>query len=244
MNHFSFAVTAYKEMCAARRHGQRLLEALAPAQAHDPIDEIVVVDDGSEDHAELAEFLKGQPKVKYCHNEENRGVFGNKIEAVAQSSGEWVITCDSDNLMAQDFLNRTDISAVLDQHGGHAVPQAMWGELPAQSGATGVFLKDAAHRMHAQATAKAIAAHHALSWPVAKSAIGTTMEAATTTISQRKRRPVICRICRNHSAATEASSTLMMLLPRMLVLTTAKSPVVATKIVATSSGALVRYPRS
>lgn len=112
MIHFSFAVTAFKEMCDARENGQRLLRAIAPAQAHEAIEEIVVVDDGSEDYGQLAELLKGQPKVKHYHNTENRGVFGNKVEAIARATGEWVITCDSDNTMGKAFLDMATSVAV------------------------------------------------------------------------------------------------------------------------------------
>lgn len=112
MIHFSFAVTAYEEMCDARRQGHRLLEAIQPAQAHDAIEEIVVVDDGSSDFDRLAEFLKGQPKVHCYHNFQNQGVFANKIEAIAWTTGEWVITCDSDNRMGKAFLDRVTSVAV------------------------------------------------------------------------------------------------------------------------------------
>jgi len=112
MTHFSFAVTAFEETCDARRQGRRLLETLAPAQAHEAIDEIVVVDDGSSDYERLGGFLDGQPKVNLYHNVENRGVFGNKIEAIARAKGEWVITCDSDNQMGPAFLNTVTALAI------------------------------------------------------------------------------------------------------------------------------------
>lgn len=102
----SFAVTAYEEMSDVRQHGARLLRAISAAQAHESIDEVVIVDDGSSDGDQLEAFLNGQPKVRFYRNDENRGVFGNKLEAIARSTGDWVITCDSDNTMDRTFLDQ------------------------------------------------------------------------------------------------------------------------------------------
>ncbi len=104
----SFAVTAYNEMTKERLYGRRLLSCLAPAQVHDEIDEIVVVDDGSENFVDLEELLSNTPKVKLFYSSTNRGVFGNKLEAVACTSkvSDWVITCDSDNVMDKEYLDR------------------------------------------------------------------------------------------------------------------------------------------
>ena len=111
MNPLSFAVTAYQEMTPVRRGGNRLLEAIAAAQQHDSVAEIVIVDDGSDDFDELEAFLNGQPKVHLYHQPENQGVFGNKLEAVARATCDWVVTCDSDNRMSAEFIdtiNRID----------------------------------------------------------------------------------------------------------------------------------------
>lgn len=102
----SFAITAYNEMSEARNHGRRILECIGAAQDHDVIGEIVVVDDGSEDYEQLGTLMDGQPKVRLYHNPTNRGVFGNKLEAIARATNEWVITCDSDNQMDRAYLDR------------------------------------------------------------------------------------------------------------------------------------------
>lgn len=101
---FSFAITAYNE--TTRPDGrQRILECIAPAQEHPGIGEIVIVDDGSEDADALAAWLEGRAKVKFYRNATNLGVFGNKLAAVARCSGDWVINCDSDNLMDSRYLD-------------------------------------------------------------------------------------------------------------------------------------------
>lgn len=102
---YSFAVTAYNEMSDGHLHGGRLLSCIQAAQNHDAIDEIVIVDDASQDAIGLAEFLHREPKVELYCNEENRGVFGNKLEAIASCKNDWVITCDSDNAMDLGFLD-------------------------------------------------------------------------------------------------------------------------------------------
>ncbi len=102
----SFVVTAFDEMAPRRGGGQRLLECIRPAQSHPAIGEVVIVDDGSDDYAGLEDLLDGQDKVRLCRNDTNRGVFGNKLEAIAQADNDWVITCDSDNVMNAKYLDK------------------------------------------------------------------------------------------------------------------------------------------
>lgn len=101
----SFAVTAYNEMAEGRKCGQLILNCIRAAMQHPAIGEVVVVDDGSEDFGKLLRMLTDKPKVRLFDNVHNLGVFGNKLEAIAQCSGEWVITCDSDNVMDETFIN-------------------------------------------------------------------------------------------------------------------------------------------
>ncbi len=103
---YSLAVTAFQEMSKGRRYGGGILKTIAPAQEHPAISEIIIIDDASEDFDDLAVILQDQPKVLLYHNETNRGVFGNKLEAIAQATNDWVITCDSDNVMDAAYLNR------------------------------------------------------------------------------------------------------------------------------------------
>ncbi len=105
MNQISFAVTAYQEMSHGNK-GAHILRCIRPAQAHEAINEIVIVDDGSDDFAALRTLLQGEPKVRLFRNASNLGVFGNKLEAIGRASGDWVITCDSDNVMDAGYLDR------------------------------------------------------------------------------------------------------------------------------------------
>jgi len=103
---FTFAVTAYQEMSATRLQGQRLLQCIQAAQEHEAITEIVIVDDGSDDYPELVSLLQEERKVRLYRNAENLGVFTNKVEAILRATNPWVITCDSDNVMDAQYLDR------------------------------------------------------------------------------------------------------------------------------------------
>jgi len=107
---YSFAVTAYNEMSDGGLQGGRILRSIMFAIGDPKIREIVIVDDASEDYRDLKRFLYPHTlvpgtKFKITTNKSNRGVFGNKLEAIAQCSEPWVITCDSDNRMSPDCLN-------------------------------------------------------------------------------------------------------------------------------------------
>jgi glycosyltransferase involved in cell wall biosynthesis len=106
----SFAVTAYNEMSDGRKRGYRLLECLQAATRHPKIKEVVVVDDGSDDWDKLVAFLESHgestwDKLVLHHNGSNKGVFGNKLLAVCACTGDWVVNCDSDNLMDPTYLD-------------------------------------------------------------------------------------------------------------------------------------------
>jgi glycosyltransferase involved in cell wall biosynthesis len=105
----SFAVTAYNEMSEGRLHGQRILDCIRAAQDHPAVDQVMIVDDGSDDYDQLVEKVFHCPRygvVTIYQNNQNLGVFGNKLEAVAQCTGEWVITCDSDNVQDKTFIDK------------------------------------------------------------------------------------------------------------------------------------------
>ena len=99
----SFAVTAYHETL---RGGPTILDSLAAAIEHPAVDEIVVVDDASDDFEELKILLQDVPKLQLFRNESNQGVFGNKVAAVYHSTGDWVINSDSDNVLSPEFITK------------------------------------------------------------------------------------------------------------------------------------------
>lgn len=98
----TLAITAYRE--TTRGNLQWIRECLAPAIAHDIVSDIWVIDDNSTDYEQLAESLDGLPKVRHATNPYNFGVFGNKLESVAGAHNEWVLMCDSDNVMGRQYL--------------------------------------------------------------------------------------------------------------------------------------------
>lgn len=100
----SFAVTAFNEMAEENGHGANIKRCIDLA-CHPGIEEIVIIDDASDDFLALQEHLGMERKVVLGHNATNQGVFGNKLEAIARCSGDWVINCDSDNHMDLNYLD-------------------------------------------------------------------------------------------------------------------------------------------
>ena len=98
-------------MTSPRLFGKRLIDCLKAAERHKSISEIIVVNDGSNDFKRLWSLLKNHPKVKLFNNPENYGVFTNKLEAIARASSDWVITCDSDNVMDGSYIDTAIASA-------------------------------------------------------------------------------------------------------------------------------------
>jgi len=102
----SFAVTAYEETSHRRQGECRITKCLRSALEHESVTEVVVVNDASDDYYLLYDKISGLPKVKIYQNEENLGVFGNKLESVARCTGNWVICCDSDNVMDDEYITK------------------------------------------------------------------------------------------------------------------------------------------
>lgn len=100
----SVAVTAYNE--TLRGDGQWLEDCVEAASASDVVDEVVVVDDCSNDWPAIAERLKGKPKVKVFHNSSNIGVLRNKLQSIESCENEWVQICDSDDTMDAKHFDR------------------------------------------------------------------------------------------------------------------------------------------
>jgi glycosyltransferase involved in cell wall biosynthesis len=97
---FSFSVTAHNEMTVEKDMGKRLQRCLRAALEHPGINEVVVVDDGS-DH-----LMSDIPGVQLYRNQTNLGMFLNKLESIINSSCEWVICCDSDNIKDASHIDK------------------------------------------------------------------------------------------------------------------------------------------
>jgi glycosyltransferase involved in cell wall biosynthesis len=100
---FSMAVTAYQE--SERGTFSWIKEAIAPAVESPHVAEIVISDDASDDYDGLKHALTNIPKVRLIRNETNRGVFGNKLEAILSCESEWVLNWDSDNLLSLEYID-------------------------------------------------------------------------------------------------------------------------------------------
>ena len=100
----SLCVTAYNEKI--RGNYKWLKECVAPAVASDFVSEIVVVNDGTPDFPKLAAALVGTPKLRIAQNPSRLHVFGNKLESVWQATSDWVLMCDSDNVMPSDYYDK------------------------------------------------------------------------------------------------------------------------------------------
>ena len=101
MSQISLAVTAYEE--STRGAFEWIRECIAPAVADPMVREIVVVNDGTPDFGGLKDALADTPKLRLSQNEKRLHVFGNKLESVYRSTSEWVLLCDSDNYMPQEY---------------------------------------------------------------------------------------------------------------------------------------------
>ncbi len=105
----SLAVTAYQE--EKRGIFTWIGECVAPAAENDMVREITVVNDGTPDYSELAVHLVARvprDKLKLSQNSWRLHVFGNKLESVYRSTSEWVLLCDSDNIMSPEYYRVLD----------------------------------------------------------------------------------------------------------------------------------------
>lgn len=87
-----------------------LFEAMKPFIEDERINEIVVVDDDSEDTKffQVSAFCQDHPKIRLYKNLQNLGCYRNKREAVSKAKNEWVLLLDSDNLFSKTFIDRIE----------------------------------------------------------------------------------------------------------------------------------------
>lgn len=93
-----------------------ICETLHNLLHHPLVNEIVIQDDCSTEddfrrlNVNITALKKASDytgdKVKIFRNKKNIGSFLNKIEAVINSTGDWVVLLDSDNMLFQNYLNR------------------------------------------------------------------------------------------------------------------------------------------
>jgi len=74
------------------------------------IDEILIIDDFSteDNYEKLLNLCLSFENIRVRRNEENKGCYHNKLEAVSQSKTDWVMLFDSDNVMDKTYLDALD----------------------------------------------------------------------------------------------------------------------------------------
>lgn len=82
-------------------------ETLSYPISDDRISEILICDDKSDDLNILKNIISefNSDKIKLIENEENLGVYLNKIRAIKNCSNDWVILFDSDNVIGENYIN-------------------------------------------------------------------------------------------------------------------------------------------
>lgn len=90
---------------------EMLLESFTPVLTNPRIDEILIMDDHSEDKYwnKIKDLAKFNPKIKVCRQAANRGMSVNKRDAVFNSKNDWVILFDSDNICGPDYVNNIPV---------------------------------------------------------------------------------------------------------------------------------------
>lgn len=96
----TLAITVYNRY-------EMLLESFAGVIDDHRIDEILIMDDHSEDKYwnKIKELPKFNPKIKVVRQQENRGMSENKQTAIQVSKSQWVIIGDSDNIFNKDYVD-------------------------------------------------------------------------------------------------------------------------------------------
>lgn len=129
----SVVIPCYNEKAAIATTVTEIREALKDMGAY----ELIVVDDGSVDgSAEILEFLvEGQPKLKVCHHEENRGYGAALKTGMRLASGELIAITDADgtypNEQIPELVKRcADVDMVIGARTGLVVEYSMLRRIP------------------------------------------------------------------------------------------------------------------
>lgn len=107
----SIAITSYNR-------SDLTIESFSKVYDHPLVDEIVIVDDASDEkiYSELVTSLINYEtdyiyenrlpnKLRLYRNENNLGMSRNKAEAISKCKNEWVIILDSDNILYPEYLD-------------------------------------------------------------------------------------------------------------------------------------------
>lgn len=96
----TLAITVYNRW-------EMLLESFANVIDDDRIDEILIMDDCSDEEywKKIKDLPAYNPKIKVVRQLQNRGMSVNKRDAIFNSKNEWVIIFDSDNVIGKDYLD-------------------------------------------------------------------------------------------------------------------------------------------
>jgi glycosyltransferase involved in cell wall biosynthesis len=94
---FSLAITTYNR-------ADRLIPFVEKYQTYKYLDEIIILDDCSEDY-QIFNKINWSDKVKIEQNLVNLGAYRNKLRVLSKTKNDWVILFDSDNFFEQTFLD-------------------------------------------------------------------------------------------------------------------------------------------
>ena len=86
------------------RYNTFLINNLPKYLQNNLINEIVIVDDNSDDYMKIKENFNND-KIKLYQNKERLGPFLNKCECIKYSTNEWIALIDSDNYADYNYFN-------------------------------------------------------------------------------------------------------------------------------------------
>lgn len=95
---FTLAITHYNRAIL-------LMQSFSQVLSDPRIDEILILDDCSDEQNWNLVKLLEQSKVRVIRQAENRGMAQNKRDAIAYAKNEWVIILDSDNIISPAYLD-------------------------------------------------------------------------------------------------------------------------------------------
>jgi glycosyltransferase involved in cell wall biosynthesis len=97
----SFAIPAYQAASTLRKTLASIFSADAARYGFDV--EAVVVNDGSPDAEGIVAIVRGFPKARLLHHEQNRGVWAARATAMAQTRGDIAMFFDADDWLVDEW---------------------------------------------------------------------------------------------------------------------------------------------